>query len=162
MGGPGDRLRRHHRRGGRKSADAALDGRLSPRLLYVCIGSAGALFTLSLLLASRTPTTFAVAVLGENVFQSAAFAVEAAIVLGTIGRDNALAATQFGLMIAAPNLPIAYMQAIDGAAYGAGGVAGALVADGMFSLAACAAAVFVLRRVQAEAPAATAAFSVQP
>jgi PAT family beta-lactamase induction signal transducer AmpG len=120
---------------------------VSPHLLYVCVGSAGALFTLSVMLFSKTPLTFALAVLGENVFQAAAFAVEATLVLATIGRGNALAATQYGLMIAAPNLPIAYMQAIDGGAYGAGGLAGTLVADGVISLTACAVAAFVLRKV---------------
>ena len=64
---------------------------ISPRILYVSIGTAGALFRFMLITLSGTPTTFALAVLGENTFQSAAFAVESTIVLATIGGGNPLA-----------------------------------------------------------------------
>ena len=125
-----------------------LIARISPRLLYVSIGTAGALFTLTLITLSRTPSTFTLAVLGENAVQSAAFAVEATIVLATIGEGNPFAATQFGLLLAAPNLPITYMQALDGAVYGVRGLSGALVTDAVLSLGACAIAGLLFRRIQ--------------
>ena len=57
-----------------------------------------------------------------------------------------ISATQFGLLIAAQALPIDYMQAIDGQAYGAGGLAGTFTADALLSLGACAVLLpFVLR-----------------
>jgi len=125
-----------------------LIARVSPRLLYLSIGTVGALFTLTLITLSRTKSTFALAVLGENAFQAAAFAVESTIVLATIGEGNPLAATQFGLLIAAPSLPITYMQAVDGAAYGLRGLSGALVADAVLSLVACAIAGLLFRQIQ--------------
>ena len=121
---------------------------ISPRVLYVSIGAAGALFTFMLMTLARTPTTFALAVLGENTFQSAAFAVESTIVLATIGEGNPLAATQYGLLMAAPSLPITYMQAIDGAAYGLRGLSGALVADASLGVAACVVAGLLFRHIQ--------------
>jgi MFS transporter, PAT family, beta-lactamase induction signal transducer AmpG len=125
-----------------------LTKRVSPRLLYVSVGTAGALFTISLNMLARTPNTFALAVLGENAFQAAAFAIESAIVLVTIGEGSPLAATQFGLLIAAPNFPITYMQAIDGAAYGFGGLSGAVVADATIGLVACAVAGLLFSKIQ--------------
>ena len=112
--------------------------RVPPLLLYLTIGSVGALFTLSLLALPRVPATFALAMIGENVFQSAAFVVEATIVFRTIGDDNPLASTQFGLLQAATAFPITYMQAIDGQGYGAGGLSGGLMTDAVLSLLACA------------------------
>ncbi|MBW8784272.1 MAG: hypothetical protein JF593_06495 [Novosphingobium sp.] len=112
--------------------------RLAPRLLYLAIGSIGALFTLSLLGMPRSPLVFVVALVGENVFQSAALATESTIVFRSIGEGNPLAATQFALLQAATALPITYMQMIDGQGYGVGGLAGALVTDAGLSLAGCA------------------------
>jgi PAT family beta-lactamase induction signal transducer AmpG len=112
--------------------------RVPPLLLYLAIGSVGALFTLSLLLLPRVPAVFALAMIGENVFQAAAFVVEATITFRTIGDDNPLASTQFGLLQAATAFPITYMQAIDGQGYGAGGLAGGLMTDAGLSLLACA------------------------
>ena len=94
--------------------------RLSARPLYLMVGSIGASFTLLLIVLPRTPVIFALALIGENVFQAAAFAVEATIVFASIGEDNPLAATQFALLQAATALPITYMQAVDGQAYGHG------------------------------------------
>ena len=112
--------------------------RLHPRKLYLLIGSIGGLFTLSLMLVPRIPTTFAMAMVGENAFQAAAFAVEGAIMLRGIGHSNPLAATQFALLNAASSLPIAYMQFVDGQAYETRGLDGSLLWDGVFSLTACA------------------------
>lgn len=117
----------------------SLARRFSLLALYIVIGVAGAMFTLCLLLPSRTPALFAVAMVGENVFQSAAFAVVNALALLSIGKDNPFAATQFALINATVVVPITYMQLIDGRAYGWGGLHGTLLADAGVSIAACAA-----------------------
>jgi PAT family beta-lactamase induction signal transducer AmpG len=123
--------------------------RLHPRKVYLLIGSVGGLFTLTLIVAPRTPAVFALAMVGENAFQSAAFAVEGAIMLRGIGNSNPFAATQFALLNAASSLPIAAMQIVDGQAYGSSGLAGSLLADGLLSLTACVIlAVLVLRHIR--------------
>ena len=111
---------------------------IPPRVLYLLIGSLGALFTLTLLRLPRTPAFFALALPGQDAFQAAAFAVENTIILRTIGERNPLASTQYALLAAAPSFPIAYMQVVDGAAYGVGGISGSYLADGAISLTACA------------------------
>jgi PAT family beta-lactamase induction signal transducer AmpG len=111
---------------------------LQPRRLYLAIGIVGALFTLCLTGLPLTPTGFAVAMLGENLFQAAGFAVQNVIVLRANGGNNPLAATQFALLSAAPGLPLSYMQAIDGHVYDLGGISGSYLADALISLAACA------------------------
>ena len=123
----------------------------SPRLLYVAVGAAGAAFTLVLAFLPHTPGTFVLAVLGENLFQAAAFAVSTTIALVTIGERNPLAATQFALLYAAMNLPQSYMQALDGAAYGIRGLSGALVTDALVSLLACGVAALLLRNIESHA-----------
>jgi PAT family beta-lactamase induction signal transducer AmpG len=107
--------------------------------LYLLIGTAGSLFTLSMLLVPRTPTTFAVAFLGENVVQALSFTAAVAICFQVIGRDNPLAATQFSLLTSATVLPIVYMGILDGHRYMTHGVTGMYVLDGGLSLVACAA-----------------------
>ncbi len=111
--------------------------RVEPRTLYLLVGVCGALFTSLLLALARTPVTYGLSSLGENAFQAAAFSVGNVIVLRTIGHDNPLAATQFGLLSSASALPLAYMQTIDGHFYGFGGVAGSYLADAAVSGAAC-------------------------
>ena len=66
--------------------------------------------------------------------------------LNSIGEGNRLAATQFALLSSVIGLPLAYMQAIDGQAYGAGGLTGAYLTDALLSLAACAILGLLLRR----------------
>jgi MFS transporter, PAT family, beta-lactamase induction signal transducer AmpG len=75
---------------------------------------------------------------GENVFQSAAFATANIVMFRAMGKDNPLAATQYALMLAAQGLPLTYMQVLDGRAYGWGGLAGSYLMDGGLGLAACA------------------------
>jgi MFS transporter, PAT family, beta-lactamase induction signal transducer AmpG len=120
--------------------------------LYLGIGSVGALFTLALVLLPRTPGTFAVAFLGENMFQALAFTTEVAITFAVIGRDNPLAATQFSLLTSATVLPILGMGVLDGRAYsGIGvlhGVNAALAVDGGLCLVACLVMAVVLRKFQ--------------
>ncbi len=114
--------------------------KIEPRALYLMIGMVGAAFTLTLIVLGRTPATYAAASLGENIFQAASFSVGYAITLRTIGHENPLAATQFGLLTAAGSLPLAYMQAIDGHFYGMlGGASGSFLADAGISAAGCAA-----------------------
>jgi PAT family beta-lactamase induction signal transducer AmpG len=124
----------------------ALTRRVPVRALYLLIGATGALFTFSLLLLPRTPTIFAVALIGENIFQAAAFAVQYAIILRAMGKNNPLAATQFAFLQAATALPITYMQWIDGRAFAAGGLDGSFVSDAVLGLIACAALAVFLRR----------------
>jgi PAT family beta-lactamase induction signal transducer AmpG len=131
--------------------------RLPPRPLYLAIGAVGALFTLALIVMPRPPTVFALAMLGENIFQAAAFSVEYIVILRGISQDNPLAATQYGLLTAATTVPIAYMQALDGIGYGKAGILGSYLTDAMLSFAACVLLGLVLgyirRRVRARAAA---------
>jgi MFS transporter, PAT family, beta-lactamase induction signal transducer AmpG len=105
-----------------------LAARLAPRALYLAIGLVGAGFSFLLIGLPRTPVLFGAAMLGENLFQAAAFAVSNLIALNTLGVDNPLAATQFGLLFAASAVPLTYMQIIDGAAFTAHGLNGGLFA----------------------------------
>ncbi len=112
--------------------------RLMPvRYLYLAIGVVGSLFTLVLLLLPRTPTNFAVALIGENVFQSLAITASTAISFDTVGRSNPLAATTYCLMISAFNIANTYMLVVDGWGYAWRGVAGSYAVDAFVSLAAC-------------------------
>jgi len=133
--------------------------RVPPLALYIGIGALGALFTLGLLVPARTPSLFAAAMVGENVFQSAAFALIYALVLLSIGKKNPIAATQFALINAASIMPIVYMPILDGLGYDRGGLAGNLTMDAGLSLVACAAMALLFAKpwadtVRAEEPAA--------
>jgi PAT family beta-lactamase induction signal transducer AmpG len=99
------------------------------RPLYLSIGVVGSLFTLALILLPRIAGFFALAFIGENGFQSLAFACCTAVVFETIGQNNLLAATAVSFMISAYNVPFIYMLVIDGRAYGMGGVTGAFLVD---------------------------------
>ena len=90
---------------------------------------AGSLFTLALLVPPRAPAVFAVAFIGENVFQALAITTSVAITFETIGRKNPLAATTFCLLITAFSVPITYMLFVDGLGYAKQGVAGSFAAD---------------------------------
>ncbi len=115
----------------------ALVRRIEPLFIYLAIGAIGACFTLLLSALPHTPAVFALALIGQNIFQAAAFAVESTIVFRSIGEDNPLAATQFAFLQAATCLPIAYMQALDGQAYDRGGLGAMLTTDAGASLLAC-------------------------
>ncbi len=123
--------------------------RIEPRALYLLVGLFGSAFTVVLTWLARSPVTYGLSSIGENMFQAAAFSVGNVIVLRTIGRDNPLAATQFAFLTAASALPLSYMQAVDGHFYGLGGVSGSYLADAVVSGAACvamAALFWALRR----------------
>lgn len=111
-----------------------LDRLLPLRFLYLAIGVLGALFTLALLLLPRLPATFALAFIGENVFQGMAITTSVAIAFETIGRANPLAATTFCLLTSAFNVPITYMLFVDGWGYGRHGVIGGFAADAGLSI----------------------------
>lgn len=107
---------------------------MAPKPLYLMVAGVGALFTLGLAMLPHNATTFGAAMLAENLFQGASFSVSNLIILRTIGHNNPLAATQFGLLIAAGSLPLVYMQAMDGNAYEwFGGVSGSFLADALIS-----------------------------
>jgi MFS transporter, PAT family, beta-lactamase induction signal transducer AmpG len=104
--------------------------RLLPlRPLYLAIAAVGSIFTFSLIVLPRTPAIFALAFIGENVFQSLAITNGIAIAFETIGRKNPLAATTYCLIVSAFNIPITYMLTVDGAGYSHHGLAGSYAAD---------------------------------
>lgn len=111
--------------------------RMRLRPLYLTIGIVGSLFTLSLLLWSRTPTVFMLAFVGESLFSALAATCSIAITFDTIGRDNPLASTIFSVLLATMNFPIDYMIAVDGHAYAWHGVAGSFIADAGLGIASC-------------------------
>jgi PAT family beta-lactamase induction signal transducer AmpG len=114
-----------------------IDELLPLRLLYLGIGLVGSAFTLALTLLPHSPMTFAVALIGENVFQALAITASVAIAFETIGRGNPLAATTYCLVTSAFNVPITYMLFVDGFGYGRDGVNGCFAADAGLSLVAC-------------------------
>jgi MFS transporter, PAT family, beta-lactamase induction signal transducer AmpG len=118
--------------------------------LFPIVGVVGAVFSLSLILAPRTPIWFAIADFGQNGLWTASYSLIAVIALRANGENNPLAATQFALLSAASGVPLTYMQIIDGHAYGAGGLAASYVADAGLSLLACAALAMLLaaRKIQ--------------
>ncbi len=121
------------------------------RPVYLAIGIVGAIFTLSLLALPRQPWSFGVAITGENLFQALAFATANGIAFEVIGPDNPFAATLFTVLLAASNLPITYMQFLDGKGYDRRGLTGALLTDAFISMAACLLLGWMLRRWRAHA-----------
>ena len=120
--------------------------KLPLRPLYLSIGLIGAAFTLSLLFLPHVPWTYGLAFIGENIFQSAAIATAMAIIFEVIGPGNPLAATIFSLLGASGNLPIFYMELIDGRGFHWRGVDGAFSVDAAVSGAACLMLAVILRR----------------
>ena len=114
-----------------------INRRLPLRYLYLTVGVVGAVFTLGLILLPRTPWVFAAALIGENVFQSAALTTSIAIAFETIGHRNPLSATTFCVMVSVLNIPNTYMVMVDGWGYAWRGVDGSLVVDAAASLVAC-------------------------
>jgi MFS transporter, PAT family, beta-lactamase induction signal transducer AmpG len=113
-----------------------IDRLLPLRYLYLAIGVVGSLFTLGLILLPHTPATFALALIGENVFQAVAITASTAIAFETIGPSNPLASTNYCLMLSAFNIANTYMLVVDGWGYSRHGVAGGYAADATLSLAA--------------------------
>jgi PAT family beta-lactamase induction signal transducer AmpG len=111
-----------------------IDHLLPLRYLYLAIGIVGSIFTLALILLPHTPVTFAVALIGENVFQSVAITASTAISFETVGRNNPLAATTYCLMLSAFNVANTYMLVVDGWGYSRNGVSGGYAADASVSI----------------------------
>ncbi len=101
------------------------------RPLYLAIGIAGACITLALILLPRTPATFAVALITENLFQSLAITCSMAIIFETIGRNNPLASTTFCFIGSAYGLPISYMLYVDAYGFRLGGIPGSFAIDAL-------------------------------
>ena len=136
--------------------------RFAMRPLYLGIGCVGSLFTLSLIFIPRAPWSFAVAISGQNLFQALGFSAAYAICFEVIGPDNALAATLLTLLVSASNLPITYMQYLDGRGYNHGGLAGCFLTDACISIGACSLMAWVLSRWRATAEAAPDPFEALP
>jgi PAT family beta-lactamase induction signal transducer AmpG len=113
-----------------------IDRAMPLRYLSLAIGIVGALFTLTLIVLPREPATFALALIGENAFQSLAITASTAITFDTVGRTNPLAATTYCLMISAFNVSTTYMLVVDGWGYAWHAVAGSYAVDASVSLAA--------------------------
>lgn len=126
--------------------------RFPMRPLYLSIGCLGALFTLSLILLPRAPWTFGLAFYGETTLQAAAIATSIGIIYEIIGPENPLASTTYGLLFSASNLPIVYMEFVDGHGYDWHGVTGAFLNDALLSIAACTFLAVVLRKWLFAAP----------
>lgn len=123
-----------------------LTRRASPVVIYLLAGLIGASFTLTLIALPRDMTIFAIAVLGQNMFQGAAFTAANSITLRVIGHDNPLAATQFGVLIGVTQIPLTYMQMIDGHAYDHGGIGASFAVDALVSGGACVILALLYRR----------------
>jgi PAT family beta-lactamase induction signal transducer AmpG len=129
-----------------------LAARLSPFRLYLAVGLCGALTTLGMIALPLSPASFAIALVASNIFQAAAFATAFTLIMGEIGKGNPLAATEFSVLLAAMQVPLVYMQWLDGNAFGLGGAPLMLAVDGGMGIAGCAGIALLLRwRVQARA-----------
>jgi MFS transporter, PAT family, beta-lactamase induction signal transducer AmpG len=128
-----------------------LSKRIPLRMLYLANGTLGGLFTLSLIVLPHVPWTFALALLGEFLFQTISYTGTVALTFEAIGKNNPLAATTFTFLIAATNVPVAYMLYVDGRAYSFGGVRGSFAADAAISIVVCVLLGWLLSRRQGEA-----------
>ena len=125
--------------------------RMPLRFLYLANGILGGLFTLSLVVLPHAPWTFSLALLGEFLFQAISYTGTVALSFETIGENNPLAATTFTFLIAATNVPVAYMLYLDGRAYSFGGVRGSFAADALISIVVCVLLGWFLTRLSGEA-----------
>jgi len=104
--------------------------RLMPlRPLYLTVGLVGALGTLGLILLPHTPTSYAIVLIAENLFQSLAITTSIAVTFETIGRNNPLASTTFCFIASAYGVPISYMLYVDAFGFARGGITGSLAID---------------------------------
>lgn len=115
-----------------------IDTLLPLRYLYLAVGVVGSCFTLLLLMLPHNPTTLALALIGENVFQSLSITISTAISFDTVGRRNPLAATTYCLMISSFNIANTYMLIVDGWGHAWRGVTGSYLIDAAVSLSASA------------------------
>jgi MFS transporter, PAT family, beta-lactamase induction signal transducer AmpG len=120
--------------------------RLPLRFFYLANGIVGSLFTLSLIMLPHLTWTYALALLGEYLFQAVAFSIQIGIVFEAIGPNNPLAATTFAFLTAATNVPVTYIAIADGHAYAFAGIKGTLVTDALIGIATCLLAGVLLAR----------------
>ena len=117
---------------------AALGGPLCARLplrrLYLATGIVGACFTAAVVMLPHTPAVFGLMMLGENAFQSLAFTVSTTLSLRTVGHGNPVAATEYGILTCAVNVPLIYMQFADARGYALHGLRGAFGVDAGVSM----------------------------
>jgi PAT family beta-lactamase induction signal transducer AmpG len=107
-----------------------LFSRLMPlRPFYLTVGIVGGLCTLGLILLPRTPPSFAILLITENLFQALAITTSTAVIFETIGRDNPLASTTFCFVGSAYGVPISYMLYVDAFGFSHGGITGSLAID---------------------------------
>jgi PAT family beta-lactamase induction signal transducer AmpG len=116
----------------------AIDRLMPLRPLYLVVGTVGSLCTLACILLPRTPATFAILLITENLFQSLAITISMAIIFDTIGRDNPLASTTFCFISSAYGLPISYLLYVDAFGFAHGGIPGSLAIDAGTGILACA------------------------
>ena len=86
--------------------------RMELKRAYCMFGIFVGLVAVAMIFAPRTPTVFAIGVLGYNAMVGMAYTGYAAIVLEAIGKKSA--ATNWNLMAALSNIPIAVMSTVDG------------------------------------------------
>ena len=132
------------------------------RSFYFANGIVGCLFTLSLVILPHTTFTFALALVGEYLFQAISFAIQIGIVFEAIGPDNPLAATTFAFLTAATNIPVAYLIFIDGRAYSVAGIVGTLLTDAAIGILTCTVAAILLAKFDSKATRASGKSSVLP
>jgi PAT family beta-lactamase induction signal transducer AmpG len=101
------------------------------RPLYLAIGFGGSLITVALITLARTPVSFGIAMIGENLLQSLAITASTAIMFDVVGRNNPLASTTFCFLGSMYGFPLSYMLYVDGAGYARHGLAGSYAADGL-------------------------------
>jgi MFS family permease len=89
-----------------------LSDRVGARATYIGAGLASGIVATTMALAPHVPALYVIGVLGYGLCIGAGFAAYSAIVLDAIGRRSA--ATNFNLMSAISNLPLAVMTAFDG------------------------------------------------
>ncbi|MDE3186009.1 MAG: MFS transporter [Acidobacteriota bacterium] len=125
--------------------------RVKLRFFYLANGVVGSFFTLSLLVLPHDARTFALALVGEYLFQAVAFSIQIGIVLEAIGPGNPLAATTFAFLTAATNVPVTYVAMADGHAYAGAGITGTLVTDAMIGITTCLLAGILLAKFDSQA-----------
>ncbi|HVN94383.1 MAG TPA: hypothetical protein VMT38_11830 [Terracidiphilus sp.] len=109
--------------------------RLLPlRSFYLAVGIAGAICTLSLITLPRVPSSFAIVLIVENLFQCLAITACTAITFETIGQNNPLASTTFCFLGSAYGVPISYMLYVDAFGYARKGISGALGIDAIVGI----------------------------
>jgi PAT family beta-lactamase induction signal transducer AmpG len=109
--------------------------RFKRRTVYVIAGFGGAAAALALIPTPHILAFYASGVLVYNFFQGINYTAFGALSFEVVGANNPFAATQYGLLAAAANLPISYMTVVDGHFHGSHGLTGLLGVDALSSIA---------------------------